>query len=367
MITDERDLATSLRTVDTPPSLTLDPDQVLGRAHRTDRRHRAGRGALATGSVAAVAATALWATGTAVGPIAVLPAAPWTDGCQGIVEGATGASINLDQVSYAELPVSGASSRTAVVAFDACEGEGGRLAYAALGADGRVGEVAAWTEPDAETLQLLRNAQTLTPGTAPTQDGQVLFGLVATNATEVRVLGSSGAIDVQRETLPDTGLDAYVSDAYTDVETETLGMTWQDELGGVTVIWHQVLDVADFDATGGVTEPLVAQSRDGIWRIWFGDEQANMEGELGQWLSVEFLKGEGREVVTYLPEGAEVEVTAQGGGEAASAEIRYAEPEVAEGRFAWISAPNGSKITWVGSDGTQEVLESPPTSGTSSQ
>src|SRR5699024_4187543 len=98
MITDERDLATSLRTVDTPPSLTLDPDQVLGRAHRTDRRHRAGRGALATGSVAAVAATALCATGTAVGPIAVLPAAPWTDGCQGIVEGATGASINLDQV-----------------------------------------------------------------------------------------------------------------------------------------------------------------------------------------------------------------------------------------------------------------------------
>ncbi|MCK0112684.1 hypothetical protein MWU75_11085 [Ornithinimicrobium sp. F0845] len=357
MITDERDLARSLRTAETPPGLTLDPEQVIGRAHRADRRHRAGRGALATGSVAAAAAAALWATGTNVGPMAVLPAAPWTDGCAGIVDGSAGTSINLDQVSYAELPLPGEAAGFAVVAFDACGGSAGRVAYATRGADGLLGEVESWGEPSESTVRAWRDGQAVMPQPVRSGNGEVLFGVVASGATDLQVLSDAGAVDVERETLPDTGLDAYLSQEFTDPEHETIGMTWQDE-AGVRVTWLQVLDTATFDAAPTEdTVPLVAQGRDGIWRLWFGDEQANLEDALGSWTAVEFLEGEGREVVAYLPVGAEVDVTMAGG--AAVDAVRYAEPGGADGRFAWVSAPSGSEVTWVGADGAREVLPEP--------
>ncbi|WP_109474675.1 hypothetical protein [Ornithinimicrobium cavernae] len=360
MITDEHDLARSLHAVQSPPGLRLDPDDVLGAVHRADRRRRARTGALTTGSLAAVTVAALWATGSTVGPIGILPAAPWAQACSGIVDGPDGTRIELDRVSYAELPLSGsATGSSVVVAVDRCGGDGARVAYATRDAQGRLGEVEGWNEPGEETLEALREGRTVTPQPNRTPEGEVLIGVIASGATEVQVLSVAGPVDVQRQPLPDTGLDAYVSTEFSDPETETLGMTWRSR-AGVEVVWLQVLDTADFDAPGTATEPLIAQDRNGLWRIWFGDEQGVLEGLLGTWLGVEFVEGEGRQVVAYLPSADHrIEVTTPDGGEAVGAEIRYAEPSVAAGRFAWVSAPSGSEISWVDGEGTREELTEP--------
>lgn len=353
MITDERDLARSLRTMDSPPGLSLDPDQVLDHAHRT-RRHRAQKRVLGAGSVAAVAATALWASGSTLGPLSLVPAAPWTDGCQGFSTGPSGTSLHLEHTSYAELTLPESTPGTAVVAFDSCAGEEGRFGYATRAADGQLGRVESSMEASAATLQSLREGATLMPQEQITTQGAVLYGVVASDAADLHLLSSAGALEVQREPLAGTGLDAYLSPEFTDPEQDTLGMTWQDGTA-VNVEWLQVLDSANFEEPAGTTEPLIAQGRDGLWRIWFGQEQANLEGDLGSWLSTEFQEGEGREVVAYLPDGATLEVTEPGGAD--SAQIRYANPQVSDGRFAWVSAPAGAVVAWVGSDGTREVLE----------
>ncbi|QDO89438.1 hypothetical protein FNH13_14780 [Ornithinimicrobium ciconiae] len=360
MITDEDDLARSLRTVESPLALRLNADDVLSTVHRTHRRRQIRMGTLTTVSVAAVAAATLWATGSTAGPIAVLPAAPWTQACEGIISGPDGTRINLDQVSSTELPLSGsATGTTAVIALDPCRGEAAQVTYVTRGADGELSTIGKSVEVDAETLQVLREGRSVRPNTARTPAGEVLFGVVATEATHVRVLTAVGTDDVQRQTLPDTKLDAYVSPEFSDPGMETVGMSWRNG-DGENVVWLQVLDTADFDAASEETEPLIAQGRDGIWRIWFGDEQANMQGDLGSWLSVEFVKDEDRQVVAYLPStDHDVEVTTPDGDPVVGAEIRYAEPHEADGRFAWISAPSGSEITWVDTDGAREPMPEP--------
>lgn len=362
MITDERDLARSLHAVESPPGLRLDPEEVMGSVHRADRRRRARKGAVTTGSVAVVAVGALWAAGLNPGPMGVLPAAPWASDCGGIVDGLGGTRIDLDRVAYAELPLSGsAAGTTAVVAFDACGGEsGGRLAYATRGPDGGL-EVGGHGEPGADTLQLLREGRTVTPQVQSTPEGEVLFGLVDADAPVLRVLSAGEPVEVNRQPLPGTGLDAYVTTEFTDPEQQTLGMAWGDESATWGVIWTQVLEVADFEDYGGATPPpLVAQSRDGVWHIWLGDEQANMEGDLGSWLAVEFDGSEDREIVGYLPSADHtVEVEAPDGGEAEGAEIRYAEvlgqTEI-QGRFAWVTAPADAHVYWVDPDGSREEI-----------
>lgn len=365
MITDERDLQRSLHAVEAPLGLRLDPDEVVGSVRRNDRRRRARTGALATGSVAVVAVGTLWAAGLNPGPLGVLPAAPWVSDCGGIVDGAEGTRIDLDRVSYAELPLSGsAAGSTALVAFDACGGSGaGELAFATRGADGHLGEADVSQKVQADTLQRLREGRMVNPQLAPTPEGEVQFGVVDSDATQLRVLSAGAPVEVQRQSLPGTGLDAYVTTEFTDPEQQTLGMAWGDESGTWGVIWTQALEVvADFedDASVGAT-PFVAQSRDGVWHIWLGDEQANLEGDLGSWLAVEFDGGDGREVVGYLPgDGHQIEVEAPDGSEADGVQIRYA--DVAEqtddqGRFAWVTAPADAEIFWVDADGSREQIE----------
>lgn len=363
MITDERDLGRSLHAVESPPGLRLDPDEVVGSVRRADRGRRARRGALATGSVAVVAVGALWAAGLNPGPMGVLPAAPWASDCGGIVDGPGGTRIDLERVSYAEFPLSGsAAGTTAVVAFDACGGEsGGRVAYATRGTDGGL-EVGGWGEPGADTLQFLREGRTVQPQPEPTPDGEVLFGVVDADATVLRVLSAGAPVEVTRQPLPGTGLDAYVTTEFTDAEQQTLGMAWGDDSGTWGVVWTQVLEVvADFEDGAGMAGPFVAQGRDGAWHIWLGEEQANLEGDLGSWLAVEFAGAQGREVVGYLPSTDHTfEVEAPDGGEAEGVEIRYAEvleQSDVQGRFAWVTAPADAEIYWVDADGSREQIQ----------
>lgn len=370
MITDERDLAGALRTAYSPPGLTLDPEEVLGRVRRADRRRRTGRAALATGSVAAVTVAALWAAGTAPGPLAVLPAAPWTESCRGIVEDPSGTSIDLDQVSYAEVPLPGAPSTTAVVAFDQCRDGGAKVAYATRDADGRLGDAQSWSMPDAESVRTLRDGLALVPQVVASGDGELLYGVVGTDATDLQVLTNSGSDAVERVPIPGTGLDAYVSPEFDDPELDTLGMAWRGD-GGLHVTWLQVLDAVSTGGAAPAPEALIAQGRDGIWRIWQGFAQHTVHAQplatgggvlFGAWSLAQGSDdgGLGRELLAYLPAGADIEVSTAEGGDAGGAEIHYGEPEHEDWRIAWVTAPSGSVITWVAPDGERRVLEEQP-------
>jgi hypothetical protein len=313
MSLDEAELGRVLRTADTPPGLTLEVEPVMARALRAQRARRARRAAGAALPVALVVTGTLWATGTAIPPLdRVLPAAPWA-GCQGVVDTPEGSVAELDRISYATLDLTTVGVTDEVVIgldTDCPSDEGPVVAYA--GAD------AGATQPDAGATQLFVEASVqvdldaliagtqVRPGiaTAGESEEEVLYGVVAQEATGLRMLGSSPEApggEVLREPMPGQPLDAYV---VTGVNPGMLtALLWEDAAGTTQAEWFNIVARATFSDPADDASTFVVQDRGGAWWVSVGTVQAGPIRTDLAWAAV-VPSGDRSTVVALVPEEA---------------------------------------------------------------
>ncbi|USQ81101.1 hypothetical protein NF556_05500 [Ornithinimicrobium faecis] len=358
MITNEHDLGDALRSVPSPPDLQLDVDQVLTSVQRVDRRRRTRRGITAGLAAAAVGVCALWGTGITPGPLGVLPAAPWLSACQGITTGEDGTTqINLDSVSYAEVPVTvwpSAPEGETVVALDTCSEDVSRVAFALLGETGRLTHVEAPAQYAADDLAALQHGERLQPGLVTLSERDTLhFGVVGADVTDLRFLSRGASPEVQREPLPGTALEAYAAHAGADL-AQTLGVAWTDPSGTGHVQWLHVHDVVTFDSDPGEEVPLVAQALQGSWNLWLPgatEEHGHAEvGDLGGSIGAEHDDGT-YEHLALLRDGVDLAVETP--ADSPPAVVRHGESSDGETRFAWAKVPPGSTLFEVDAQGNR--------------